>query len=132
MQQIYSKLKDTIKQEQKENIIYSIPCDTCNKIYIGQTKRHLEKRIQEHKLSIKNHHINKEKTAVVAHYQETGHILNFDNTVILDREEQLYKRLTLEACYIWKFGEKSINYRTDLKNINSNYLSIINTLNNKQ
>ena len=102
MQQLYSKLKDPISQDQNQNIIYAIPCNSCNKVYIRQTKRWLSKRIQEHKLSIKHQHITKEKTAVVTHYQETGHTLNFDETKIIDKEEHLHKRLILEACHIWK------------------------------
>ena len=80
---------------------------------------------------LKNHHIAKDKTAVVSHYHETGHILDFENTTIIDREEQLHKRLILEACHIWKNGDDSMNFRTDLNNINSIYHNIINTLNNK-
>ena len=129
MQHVYSKLKDPITQEQNQNIVYSIPCNSCNKIYIGQTKRWLAKRIHEHKLSIKNQHITKEKTAVVTHYQDTGHTLNFEETKIIDREEHLQKRLILEACHIWKNGDNTINFRTDLNNINSIYINIINTLN---
>ena len=33
--------------------IYSIPCKDCDKYYIGEIQRNLEKRIYEHKLSIK-------------------------------------------------------------------------------
>ena len=32
---------------------YSIPCKDCNKLYIGETQRHIAKRIYEYKRSIK-------------------------------------------------------------------------------
>ena len=128
MENIYTKLKDKIDEKQKHNIIYSIPCLSCSLIYIGQTKRSLGKRMQEHKYSVKNSKLDKDKTAIVTHYLETGHHFNYEEAKIIDHEAQLHKRLTLEACHIWKNENRTINFRTDLQNINSIYSDIIKTL----
>lgn len=129
MQNIYSKLKDNINKEQQENIIYSIPCIDCNKVYIGQSKRHFEKRMKEHLYDVKNVHVNNNKTALVHHHFTEGHNFNISDAKIIDRETQYYRRLTLEACYIWKNSQNAVNFRTDTKNISSSYKSIIDTIN---
>lgn len=41
------------KKEIKENIIYYIFCKRTKKIYIGSTKRHLQKRITDHNYDLK-------------------------------------------------------------------------------
>ena len=33
--------------------VYRIPCKDCNEVYIGETGRHLEERLNEHKKSVK-------------------------------------------------------------------------------
>ena len=75
--------------------------------------------------------MNANKTALVNHHHTTGHNFNFDNFKILDKEQNMNKRLILEACYIWKRRDKTINFRTDTQNINSIYTSLINTITNK-
>lgn len=35
------------------NVVYKINCADCNKFYIGQTKKHFETRIKEHRNDIK-------------------------------------------------------------------------------
>ena len=39
-----SKLKDPIPPENKNNVIYQIPCKDCNEVYIGETGRNISKR----------------------------------------------------------------------------------------
>ena len=50
--------------------IYSIPCKDCNKHYIGETERNLEKRIYERKRSIKT---NDDQNALFYHVLELKH-----------------------------------------------------------
>ena len=33
--------------------MYKIPCSNCNEVYIGETGRHLEERLEEHQASVK-------------------------------------------------------------------------------
>ncbi|EZA48048.1 hypothetical protein X777_14419 [Ooceraea biroi] len=37
------------------SIVYKIVCQDCNSCYEGQTKRHLETRIKEHRNDVKKH-----------------------------------------------------------------------------
>ena len=47
-------VKDPTPLKKRNNIVYRIPCTTCPAVYIGQTGRLLEKRINEHKPTVKN------------------------------------------------------------------------------
>lgn len=44
--------KDKIKLENKSEIVYSIPCKHCDKVYIGETSRNFKYRLEEHKKDV--------------------------------------------------------------------------------
>ena len=60
------RVKDSIHTNlmQTSNVVYSIPCKTCSKVYIGQG-RLLDTRIKEHKGAVK--HTKAEESAVAEH-----------------------------------------------------------------
>ena len=62
--------------------IYCIPCDDCNKIYIGQTGKSLQVRIKKHKYSIRRA---QESSAVFLHVRDSSHRINFNNAAIYKR-----------------------------------------------
>ena len=45
--------KDKIQSDLR-NGIYGINCMSCNKTYIGETKRYFKKRLEEHKAYVRN------------------------------------------------------------------------------
>lgn len=98
----------------------------CNKCYIGQTKQYLYKRINQHKLSIKNFCTspNSPKTALTEHSQSNLHNFNFASTSILHKENNLKKRLFLEMTEIQK-NKNSVNYQSDLNGLSSIYCNLI-------
>ena len=40
--------KDPVPMDQRKGVVYSMPCDGCFKVYIGQTGRSLKHRLVEH------------------------------------------------------------------------------------
>ena len=44
------KLKDTDEDRKNKNLVYSIPCKDCDTVYIGETGRMKETRINERKV----------------------------------------------------------------------------------
>ncbi|KAI4476864.1 hypothetical protein M0804_013191 [Polistes exclamans] len=84
---IYTKLKEKVDKLEQSNLVYKIPC-VCDKCYIGQTKQKLKKRLEQHKNDCKP--INAQKsniTALAEHHFITGHKFKFDETNILDKED---------------------------------------------
>ena len=97
--------KDSITKNEKSSVIYKIECKDCKKVYIGQTQRHLEKIIKEHK-----NNINKDiPTAIEEHVKDKNHIMIWDKVEILDTEKHYYERLTSEMIFIKKHSEGSLN-----------------------
>ena len=75
------------------NVIYAIICnkDNCKKTYIGETKRFLKSRLDDHRGCV-NKHID---TATGSHYTQPGHTLANLQVVILEerrREEMLTEK----------------------------------------
>lgn len=127
----FSSLKDKTPIDLQSNLIYSIPCNNCNSVYIGQTKQYLKKRIYQHKQSIKTKLTspNKPNTALSDHAIDNLHNFNFNSTKIIHHESNLNKRLMLECLEIKK-SPTSINYRSDLEKFNSTYDYLIKKLYN--
>ena len=45
--------KDSRPLLRTSDCVYRIPCSNCNEVYIGETGRHLEERLEEHQASVK-------------------------------------------------------------------------------
>jgi len=62
--------KDPLPDTQKSQLIYKISCADCNATYVGQTKRQLNTRLNEHKNNIKR----ADSLSVISdHRTNTGH-----------------------------------------------------------
>ena len=44
--------KDTVKDEEKTELIYRVPCKNCSSSYVGETDRKFGLRIKEHKKEV--------------------------------------------------------------------------------
>ena len=75
-----TNIKRTNKETTSHAAIYSIPCKDCNKHYIGETQRNLEKIIYEHKRSIKT---NDDRNAFFPHMLELKHNFNFSQATLI-------------------------------------------------
>jgi hypothetical protein len=101
-------LKDAIPPEMVSNCIYKINCNDCSSSYVGQTSREIKTRCSEHKQKCKHpprnfeeHNRLKRDSAIAEHALMTGHDVDFDNPVILQKDFKCYKqRLHAEATQI--------------------------------
>ncbi|KAI4476553.1 hypothetical protein M0804_013447 [Polistes exclamans] len=120
---IYTKLKDRVDKLEQSNLVYKIPC-VCDKCYIGQTKQKLKKRLEQHKNDCKPMNAQKSNiTALAEHHFSTGHNFKFDETNILDKGDNWYKRNISEMYHIT--NNNTVNYRTDTNNLNNIYNEIL-------
>ena len=44
----FIKLKDPIPLNSKPNVVYQLNCNECNNVYIGETKKQLKERTNQH------------------------------------------------------------------------------------
>ncbi|XP_057290128.1 uncharacterized protein LOC130612790 [Hydractinia symbiolongicarpus] len=84
-------LKPVIEKCLKSCLVYKIKCPRCNSCYVGQTSRHLIKRLKEHK-----------RTGPVGkHFDDCNNLLTMENVSILcSSTRNVYHLMTLEALII--------------------------------
>ena len=99
IKQQLSKPKDKIEMESRVNIVYKIPCNDCDLVYIGESGRRLSTRLAEHKECVNN--ISKHtKSALGTHRYEHDHLPNWDDVSILDTATNYKHRKIIEALHI--------------------------------
>lgn len=103
--------KDKIKSQEKSGI-YQINCDNCEKIYIGQTKRKIEKRFKEHYAHFK--YKRPEKSAIAKHCINTGH--SFSNTKLIKHINEEKMLNPWESLYIIKNNSIVLNEEMPIQN----------------
>jgi len=114
--------KDANKFEVNNNIVYKILCNNCNASYVGQTKRQLKTRINEH---VKNVTSDKSKYSVITkHMLDNDHTFDWQNVKILDYESNYFKRLIAEMIYI-KSQDNGLNSVDDIECLDSSYFNLL-------
>lgn len=127
---VFTKLKDTIPKMKQINVVYSIPCGACDdKQYIGQTSQTLEKRIAQHRNSVRS---NASATGLTQHSVENGHGFDFSRTEILERINNDASRLSAEMLHIKINREKTVNLQRDVDGFSNTYNNLTNKLKNEQ
>jgi hypothetical protein len=99
-------LKGTDENKRNKNLVYSIPCLDCNKVYIGETGRMKETRMKEHKANIRTLST---KSKLVEHILTHKHQFDFTNTKTLALESDWRKRVIKESILTSRTLGKSIN-----------------------
>ncbi|UYV80042.1 hypothetical protein LAZ67_18001485 [Cordylochernes scorpioides] len=95
---------------QRNNAVYSIKCNDCDSVYVGETGRYIKDRIQEHDRNIRH---NDPKSLIVQHISQTGH--SFNTTEPKSHYSNIphkHKRLVVEALLSLRFN--SINRHIDV------------------
>ena len=100
------KLKGTDEIRKNKNLVYSIPCNDCDKVYIGETGRMRDTRINEHKSKIRTL---SSDSKIVEHILNFKHKFEFSNTKALAFENDWRKRIIKESILTNRTLGKSIN-----------------------
>ena len=82
----------------KTGVVYSIPCKDCDKVYVGETGRTLNVRRREHCRHSTNGRT--DSSAVAAHAHSSLHDIDWENSSVLEFEDNFYKRKVKEALLI--------------------------------
>ncbi|UYV83997.1 hypothetical protein LAZ67_X000848 [Cordylochernes scorpioides] len=98
--------KKVTEPNNRTNVIYKIPCKSCQAVYIGETGKPLIERISQHKSALKHHN---PTSLLVDHALINGHIPDFEQTSIIHQDiKEKHSRLFLEK-YLKNQGFKSLN-----------------------
>ena len=91
LRQVLVHPKDKVEKQKKAGVVYKIPCRQCEKVYIGETGRQLRTRV-----STNEHH----KSAITDHVCQNNHIMNWEESEILEQESDKFKRWIKESICI--------------------------------
>ncbi|UYV76593.1 hypothetical protein LAZ67_14001351 [Cordylochernes scorpioides] len=87
--------KKITEPNNRTNVIYKIPCKSCQAVYIGETGKPLTERINQHKSVLKHHN---PTSLLVDHALINGHIPDFEQTSIIYQDiKEKHSRLFLES-----------------------------------
>ena len=73
-------------------VVYKVSCHDYDGFYIGETKRRLQQRLQEHK--------QQSYSSLNKHSSETSHTVGYDSPVILATDTSDYRLTIKEALHI--------------------------------
>jgi len=83
--------------ENKDSVVYKIPCGGCHKSYYGETGRGLETRLKEHKADLRYHRMS---NALVIHAEKESHLPNWSSAAVVCSNLTKTERRALEATFI--------------------------------
>ncbi len=91
--------KDRINTTSKCGVVYELSCEDCGAVYVGETERRLQIRIDEHRSSVAK---SDGKSAISDHTKATGHRIDWDGVRVIDQEQRFFPRKIREAIKIWE------------------------------
>ena len=97
LRHIFAKSKDPVTKEQQTDAIYSIPCNDCDNMYIGQTKHWLGECLKEHQKVVLL--CKKENSALSEHTYLTNHVIEWDKSKIITTNQYYHQHLCLETWH---------------------------------
>ncbi|XP_072039787.1 uncharacterized protein [Amphiura filiformis] len=116
--------KDKIDSLDKTDCIYEIPCQNCDSTYVGETGRKLNTRLKEHQKETEKLERSKKnftrqtrkesvteqsKSAIADHAIQQNHVINWDDTKVLQKECDASTRFIRESIWIRKRGPAVMN-----------------------
>ena len=87
------------------NIVYKIPCTDCNGIYLGQTSKTLQKRVQQHKSYVRRFNKN---SALFMHSFQQDHSINWIGSCKILNINDWFERNVIESFLI-DFNKNNFN-----------------------
>ncbi|XP_062540933.1 uncharacterized protein LOC134208976 [Armigeres subalbatus] len=134
---LLKSVKDPVSPLDQHNVIYSIPCIDCDNVYIGMTTNQLKKRLSGHRSNVNklietqtntlNLDVIQANTALVQHMIDTEHTFDLEGTKTVVRTLRPTALPVLEMCHIQNTPH-TVNYRTDVDNLNTTYAGILHTV----
>ena len=91
-------LKDAIPDMEKFGVVHVLECKAS---YVGESKRKLCKKLKGHKRAVRVA-ILMHQQLVAEHVWSAGHAVDWNWATVLDQQQHLHSRLTLESYHIRK------------------------------
>ena len=109
---------------EEQGVVYEVHCKDCEKVYIGETGRQLNIRLNEHKKGARNIDDNK-ISGLSYHIKNTGHNIDWKSTKILFKEKNYIKRKFKEGLAIKKCEGHTMNKKEETKIISDMWENLL-------
>ena len=86
--------------------VYKIQCKDCESFYIGQTGKTLNKRISQHKYSVRTGQSN---SALFHHAMNNDHIFDWENGKFVYKSNNYIDRSAVESAFIAATYKENVN-----------------------
>ena len=106
IRQMLVRVKNRIPEDRRKGVIYEIPCQDCEKVYIGETGRTLKKRVSEHKQAVRKFNMN---NGVATHVHNEDHRIDWEGAKVIGQQEFYWKRRVTEAIMIYQHNQQTMN-----------------------
>ena len=101
--------KDRREPSNQAGVVYKLCCNDCSAVYIGDTGRLLNERIEEHRKDVAKSNAT---ANVYLHVQSTGHTFDFSNVNVIAQSSNVKLRRRLEGIHTFK-TDNTINRACD-------------------
>jgi hypothetical protein len=108
---LLTHVKDKTPILEQANLVYKIPCTSCNVFYVGETKRRLGERVREHQDAVSK--LDAQKSALVDHVESEEHAPAWQDVSVLRKCCGDKERKWAEAIEIVKSRRMGILNRDD-------------------
>lgn len=139
---LFTRIKDPLPNTLKHNVIYKVPCNGCDRSYVGMTGNLLKSRLSGHQsnvnkleqllgsgLTYSDRAVQelREKTALICHCIDEQHRFNLAATTILD---STYKKSALSILeMVWIYNDPStVNKRKDVDALSTTFAGILHAI----
>ncbi len=123
LRQLLVDPKDKINQDNTCEVMYEIPCSSCNKTYIGETGRSFSTQQKEHQKDCEKktsgtctqavrERAEQEnlKSAVSDHCKRENHVVDWEKARVIRTESNKFHRWIREAIEIRKRAHRTVNW----------------------
>ena len=120
LSRIVKRGKDVTDKFSVTGVVYRLKCMNCSASYVGETKRALIDRVNEHRNDV----LKKRDTVVASHCIDNNHSMDWERAEILDREGVWRLRIISEMLHIHM--EKSpLNKKEDTDFLAKSYARLL-------
>ena len=114
--QIIKRGKDIIPKENTRGVVYQLNCNDCDAVYVGETKKRINKRIKGHENNTRL--VSASNSVITDHRIDSGHDFGWKDYKISNRESHYFKKYIAEMIHI-KSNNNCINKQNDTSRLNS-------------
>ena len=115
LRQLLVHPKDRVPMDERKEVVYSIPCTECPKVYIGQTGRSLKHRLKEHRRALRNGDM--AASALAEHALTAGNGVDLSKAEVLDSNPYTATRCMLESWHIQRNEDRLNRERGNLPEV---------------